>query len=635
MYDFYTALEKSTDGSGLTKTPNRYREFLRMMCQWRHLMSLKRGRRGHKEGGVLEMQPGELACVRCLVCPRPGINLPEDWETAPPDVKHLYIMFIALNTCFRLKRHLISSNLHDPALGSGWQYFTEKEPYRKFLLTVTDQKEISTCSGLAALDYANTKFSQGYSATGVGMRVCARHEFVQATGVGDLQVGERFSNMDYIFALLCRHVNHKLFKVVSYDIACQWWKNLFERLLKLPPMMRMMIVAGMIRFVIPKLHIKSHTLACHILYSLNLLLDAARTDGEGIERPWSFIGAVAASTRAMGPGSRYNVLDDHWSFWNWCKKITIAALMRKRPDVTHPQEMVQKEAFDVFSVEQSKRAPEWKARVDAYNKDTSKPNPYEAKVDGLTEKDMRLQLNQEEKEQLDAGVLSLHDVSPSTFIAAGLHVEDQQCPVHLQVDLKKKGTTSQQIDVHALCRKLFHKLQAMYSPGALQALARRTPQEDKVAEDILVMLPSVLSAEERSVGCVGGVVEVKRCMRDAQCRVALVDLRNQLTIKSRLMTYKSLHSRHQGPNTRSQTRVEQNESQIRLHSEKYQFAWRAALQLVNGDAAALGWRQLKKEDIWQMESAEELTATAAVRKNWDERLREAELRLVAEGEIAV
>jgi hypothetical protein len=51
---------------------------------------------------------------------------------------------------------------------------------------------MSTCSGLAALDYANTKFSRGYSTTGVGMGVCARHEFVQANGVGDLQRGERY-----------------------------------------------------------------------------------------------------------------------------------------------------------------------------------------------------------------------------------------------------------------------------------------------------------------------------------------------------------------------------------------------------------------------------------------------------------
>ena len=50
---------------------------------------------------------------------------------------------------------------------------------------------MSTCTGLSAVDHANTKFHKGYAATGVGAVVCARHEFMLANGVGDLQVGER------------------------------------------------------------------------------------------------------------------------------------------------------------------------------------------------------------------------------------------------------------------------------------------------------------------------------------------------------------------------------------------------------------------------------------------------------------
>lgn len=49
-----------------------------------------------------------------------------------------------------------------------------------------------TCTGLAALDHANTKYSWGYATTGVGLGVCARHEFVQKNGAVDLQKGERY-----------------------------------------------------------------------------------------------------------------------------------------------------------------------------------------------------------------------------------------------------------------------------------------------------------------------------------------------------------------------------------------------------------------------------------------------------------
>lgn len=118
-------------------------------------------------------------------------------------------MFIAIDACFRLKRKLVSSVLKDPYLAPGWAYFVEQEAYRKYLLTVTDQDEVhhqlpsysfysevifiqmSTCTGLAALDYANTRFSKGYAITGIGMCCCARHELIGKNAAVPLQKGER------------------------------------------------------------------------------------------------------------------------------------------------------------------------------------------------------------------------------------------------------------------------------------------------------------------------------------------------------------------------------------------------------------------------------------------------------------
>lgn len=39
--------------------------------------------------------------------------------------------------------------------------------------------------------HAEMKFMTGLRATGVGLCLCARHEFVLPCGVGDLQKGER------------------------------------------------------------------------------------------------------------------------------------------------------------------------------------------------------------------------------------------------------------------------------------------------------------------------------------------------------------------------------------------------------------------------------------------------------------
>ncbi|KAJ7350848.1 hypothetical protein DFH08DRAFT_913786 [Mycena albidolilacea] len=321
-YDFYTILEHLTDNAGI-KLPNRYQIFLWMARQWCHLLMLKRAGRGHDPSGIWGTHPGELA-VDCPVCPNPKINLPKSWENAPPEDRFLYILFIALDACFRLKRHMISSKIKDPGLGTGWAYVTENPPYRHYLLTVTEQKEMSTCSGLAALDYANTKFSQGYSTAGMGMGVCARHEFVEANGIGNLQKRERFANMDYIFGSILRHKDPRIHKIISYNIVCQWWKYLMEHMQKLPPLVCISMIMRLFRFVIPKMHIHAHTLDCQVKFSLNLVPESGQTNREGIERPWASIGAIASSTRVSGPGARHNALDDHWSFWNWLK--TIAAL---------------------------------------------------------------------------------------------------------------------------------------------------------------------------------------------------------------------------------------------------------------------------------------------------------------------
>ncbi|KAJ7219933.1 hypothetical protein GGX14DRAFT_389351 [Mycena pura] len=636
-YDFYSTLEYLTDGTCL-KPPNRYQIFLRVARQYRHLLLLKRGGRGHDKSGVWGTRPGELA-IRCPACPRPGGNLPADWEEAPPEKqlmenRGLYVQFLALDACFRLKRRTISSELKDPGLGTGWAYMVEWEPYRQFLLTVTDQEEMSTCTGLAALDYANTKFSRGYSATGVGMGVCARHEFVQPNGVADLQRGERYANMDYIYASLLRHIDPRLRKITSYDIVCQWWKQLRERLLELPPLVRLKLVLDMCRFVIPKMHIKGHTLGCQLLYSLNLVPGSGQTDGEG---------------------SRADQLDDHWTFWNWTKLVGLAALLRRRLDAAKVELAKQEEAFEAFSCEQSAKIPLWKSMVVEFERDGSKKNPYEAAVNGtaglldsvgwvvnwltgLTEMQVRLRLESEEAAEAAAAVV--HDVTLSGFIMTLLDLEDQQRRVRVQVELKRAKSTALKINLRSLRRKLnlgiqrLRGLQATFMPAALTQLkALKMPPETQ-AEEVPLIPPSALTESQRDGGgCWAGLLEMEKEMRDAQCRSALVRLRNQLHIKSRFLLYKKNHARHQARNTRSRTIVARNEAKIRLHSEKYQAAWRALVSISGGVEGAVGWKRLKREDIRCMQDAAELSRREEKRRRQQVRQEKRDAELRAAGEL--
>ncbi|KAJ7747596.1 hypothetical protein B0H14DRAFT_3097001 [Mycena olivaceomarginata] len=295
-YDFYAVLERLTDTTGL-KPPNRY----------------------------------QLA-VECPVCPNPQVNLPEGWEDVSPAEQFLYILFIALDACFRLKQRMISSEIMDLGLGTGWAYVTENLPYRHYLLGVIDQKEMR------------------YSTTGVGMGVWARHEFVQPNSVGDLQKGERFANIDYIFGSILRHKDPRLCKIISYDIVCQWWKFLLERMANLPPLA--------LPVVILKMHIHAHTLGCQVKFLLNLVPGSGQTDGEGIECPWASISAITSSTRVSGPGARHDALDDHWNFWNWLKTIGLrkclasTAILRCHLDATKKEAASRCVAFETFTLQQ-------------------------------------------------------------------------------------------------------------------------------------------------------------------------------------------------------------------------------------------------------------------------------------------
>jgi hypothetical protein len=110
--------------------------------------------------------------------------------------------------------------------------------------------------------------------------------------------------------------------VISYDIACQWSRNLAKRVPQFPDWMQIPpAVVDLVRFVIPKFHIYGHGNSCQTKFSLNYLKWSARTNGEEPERWWAHINPVSMQTKEMGPHARQDTLDDHAAAWNW-RKIT-------------------------------------------------------------------------------------------------------------------------------------------------------------------------------------------------------------------------------------------------------------------------------------------------------------------------
>ena len=269
---------------------------------------------------------------------------------------------------------------------------------------------MSTCSGLAALDLANSRNSKGLRVTGVGASVCARQGCIRPLGLGDLQKGERYALFNSVNSLFHRplpssycNMDYVIFSsikscglrgvLISYDIYCQWMKKLWSRHSSLPPAIQ---AAPTIKFegVIPKFHLPSHKLGCQTKFSLNLRPGAGRTDGEGIERDWANINPAATSTKEMGEGARHDTIDDLFGDWNY-RKITglgawllylhrslinftlLGSSLKDKRDAAITASQTHAEQFQLFSAGFSAdKVAEWDAMVSAWEADDMQPDPY-------------------------------------------------------------------------------------------------------------------------------------------------------------------------------------------------------------------------------------------------------------------
>ncbi|KAG1888370.1 hypothetical protein F4604DRAFT_1916291 [Suillus subluteus] len=582
-YEFYHSLVRLTDNTGMMKRmPDRYDGFMRMVRMWRHLTMLKHFGRGHDPSGVNGTSQGECV-VLCPACPQPGKNLPEGWQTASKAKRWLYAVFLAIDANFRLKRRNVSSDHADPSLSRGWSYFVEEKEYKAFLAEhLTETQEKSTCSSHNAVNTADTKQSQGLAATGVGTVDCARHNFKRPNGVGDLQKGEKYINMDYLFFSTLRGTQLEMLNV-SYDIACQWHKKLWARMKSFPQSHRLDHLTKYIRFFVPKFHLPAHVSKCQTIFSFNFTRFVGRTDGEALERGWSNINPVASSTKAMGPGCRRDTLDDHFGDWNWKKTVGLgASLLYKMKDAL-AEKAVHALAFEEFdAVITPEHRSAWLEEMQAWEdnpNDTSISNPLEAKAMG------ELKLVELEAEDLQRGIdSSLHpQISPSVLIASGIDLEQEQHRLaNIAESMGQHATDTQKGSLtqmrNSLRRRIdmWRRTQVLYLP-AVQALidqaAAREGHEN--AECIHLWLPSELKTKP----CDPRLREDEWELRYAQAHDALEELRQCLRIHCSLLTFKREWVRGQGANTRAQNALARIHRRRTACVKRYRSAWMALKSL--------------------------------------------------------
>ncbi|KAG1825473.1 uncharacterized protein BJ212DRAFT_1443612 [Suillus subaureus] len=588
-YEFYHSLARQSDNTGLSPIKDRYSAFMRMVHEWCHLWQLRHSGRGHDPTGANGTNSGELA-VLCPACPHPGKNLPDGWESAPPSIQWLYALFIAIDANFCLKCKAVSSDDIDPGLNAGWAYFVEETKYKNYLSAWSGKKqEHSTCVSHNTVNMANTKSACGLVANGVGTVDCACHEFKLPTGVGDLQKGEKYLNMDYfVFSALIGFTVTAL--NISYDIACQWSKKLWTRMDSMLAHLHVLHDAMQIHYFIPKFHIGAHITTCQTMFSWNLARFVGRTDGEGPERGWANINWVASSTKEMGPGSRCDMLDDHFSNWNW-KKVTMFGRTLKRKMEEAPKwKWEHCAALDELEATiQPGLLDEWRLEVEAWEEDNTKPNPFDSRVTSITQAGVRAQLIKLEAQELEVGNdCSLHaDVSPSILISSGIELEDQQC---IKLSLLT-NTLQRWIDSWISIQEHYMPIVSVLH-SSLNSTASASEAVLKPQHCHLYLPPSI----DAHLHCDQWLLQHEWDLQHAQAHDALNEIHSHLCLCSHMYKFKD-------KNLHGQNLITCIEARKDTGVKKYKCACQA-LESLSGHLDKVGWevslQSLRSKDVRPM-----------------------------------
>ncbi|KAK6981487.1 CxC2 domain-containing protein [Favolaschia claudopus] len=603
-HHFYNKLARQTNNNGVFQPRTRYNEFLRIARQWRNLEMYKRAGRAHAVDGIAGTRAGECALL-CPACPQPGKNLPLDgsWMNVPREQRFIYALYLALDANFRMKRKDVSSEVDDPSLGDGIAFFGKVGEYMEHLDKNWGlEQEKSTCVAHDAVDEPNRE-SYGTASSGIGTVDCARHNMKRPNGVGDLQKGERYINMDYLLWKSLEYYDAILLLFISYDIVCQWFKNVWVRLSKYSPELQQRGLRRFYTWLIPKFHLPAHIEDCNVLFSFNLTPFIGQTDGEAPERGWSHINGFATSTKEMGPGARRDTLDDAFNDWNHKKIIALGKSLLEKiqkavPNMTsHRLALLEAEAALPEEV-----VTQWRAEMESWELDASKPNPFK-----LTEKHegmaaIRLRLASEvARQDVENDVDDVRgDLHAHEMIHMGMQLEAQQRQLAFDAGLLKTHATDRQKTglverSNKLGRKIAEwlKIRESFTPdvssiraaddAARTQSARLQPTPALPTPSIKLWLPSALTTRpQTAVKETHAHYEFE--LRVGQAHAALEELRRLLLVRTAQYQYKNEFQRGVAANTRGKTAIASTDEQIRRAAAEYrETVWQQQLRVLMPD----------------------------------------------------
>ncbi|OJT11755.1 hypothetical protein TRAPUB_11697 [Trametes pubescens] len=613
LYDFWKSIECLTDNSG-QDVYGRYKELSHVVRLWRHLVSLKRFGRAHDPDGPGKTKEGTLA-FECPACPQPGKNLPEHWETAPEDKKWLYTLFLMMDANFRARCK--DRGFDDISLASGWAYYVEEARYQEHLKARSgDKQDENTCSAEHnAIAKAGLR-KEGYIASGVGAVLCARHAMVRPNGTGDLQLGERQANMDYLFFSAVMGVLLAL--MISYNIVCQWYRHLWARMTNLPPAMQIARSRlPTVRFGIPKEHIRVHGPG-HSKFSFNFLRWVGRTYGEGVESHWAFMNPIALSAHEMSLSSRQELMNDHWGSWNWRKIVAFGPALFRAFEEAHTMQLEHARIFRDYSATFDAQVVQtWEALIAVWDEDPeSHLDPYEEpQNDASAVAAVKHEIALEDTEDINHGrTLESHEVTPGVFLQVGLEIEEQQRGLRVRKldGSSLKDLTEQQTKRNALLRRIggWQAVQDVHMPmvSALRAGTGTAAPGDPIPgtlspslhpESVPLFLPSSLPPSLRALESLANLLNKEKRLRVAQLSDTLQDIRHLRRILAAISDYtrRNVNGEGQRATTRFRGLYGCFQTKCKRASERYRAAHTAMLNLDPSGDWSTTYRVLLDADL--------------------------------------
>ncbi|KZT50017.1 hypothetical protein CALCODRAFT_420375, partial [Calocera cornea HHB12733] len=184
---------------------DRYRELLRISRIWMDLTAARRSGEAHElQSHLPKFAADRIRSPLCPACPQLGINLSaEELLNVDSEKLHLYALYVGGDGNFSLSAKKKTVDVNDVALNNGKGFFPVQKHFEQYIQTHEDLQLVElaqpqTCSGFktSMLFQGNL----GYRSSGIYSWSCLRHGLYRPGGTVDLQIGERFSNVDYAFA---------------------------------------------------------------------------------------------------------------------------------------------------------------------------------------------------------------------------------------------------------------------------------------------------------------------------------------------------------------------------------------------------------------------------------------------------